>query len=182
MAPAELASFIYQHALPEAVDIEMALRIILEELASRHAPNVVVESAELVSSVRRRLATAPVAPPPGITRLKPDLAELRAELAASEAIQTLHSTDVLVAYSIHLAHGGGIHERPITVETERRSGPAEGVRIVQAAVSQAHGLATAFQGQHYQLADGDVYLSPLDTTHLPSRARRCLREAEEASP
>lgn len=180
MAPAELASFIYQHALPEAVDIEMARRIILEELASRPAQHTVVESGELISLVRRRLATVPVVPPPGITRLKPDLAEVRAELAASEAIQTLHSTGVLVAYGIHLAHGAGLHERPITVETPLRSGPAEGVRIVQAAVSQAYGLATAFQAQHYRLADGDIYLSRLDTSHLPSRARRCLREAVDA--
>ena len=179
MAPSELANFIYQHALPEVVDIEMARRTILEELAARPGQGDVA-SSELISLVRRRLATTPVAPPAGIIRLNPDLGELRAELAASEALQVLSSTGVLISYGVPVVYGAGIHERPIAVETPNRRGQAEGVRIVQASVAQAYGLATAFRGNRYRLADGDVYLSHLNKTYLPSRAQRCLMEAIDA--
>ena len=174
----EQASFIYHHALPEPPDVETAKRILVSYLSA--LPLHKVESSTvLVTQVRLQLAREPGPTPPGEMSIQPDLYELRAELAAREALQLLHASGALVAIG-QFTTGNGPEEQAFSVRNPRRWGGADGVRMFKPAIYHSYRLATGFQGEHVRLSDPDVYLSHIDQQRLPPRARRCIREAIDA--
>lgn len=181
----ELAEFIYTHALPEALDVEAARRLILDEL--RTLPPYRTETAEaLISHVRDRFIAnwgkGPI--PEGQDAIDPDLHAVKAEMAASEALQSLHALGVIVASGDRVVLKGGSTASgdvaKFVVRSPRRSVPVLDVTIPFPAVHYSYRLATPFRGASFRIATGDAYLSHLDQSLLPSRAKRCLQECVDA--
>lgn len=175
MAISDAAQFVYDHALPEAIDIQSAKGIILRYLAEQPR-NVGIKVGDLIGAVCKQLATSAGPPPPGYLSVKPDLNVIRADLAAREAIQQLHGQGALIAHG-QFAGNSGPGEQAISSKTAHSEGAIPDVSISYPEVRQAYSLATAYRGENYLLADGDIYLSQINMKSLPSRARRCLREA-----
>src|SRR5579859_4835187 len=175
MMESELAEFIYTHALPEALDVEATRRLILDEL--RTLPPYRTETAEaLISHVRDRFIAnwgkGPI--PEGQDAIDPDLHAVKAEMAASEALQSLHAVGAIVASGDRVVLKGGSTASgdvaKFSVRSLRRSGPVPDVTIPFPAVHYSYRLATPFRGASFRLATGDAYLSHLDQSLLPSRA------------
>lgn len=175
MSLSEAAQFVYEHALPQSVDIEAAKAAILDYMKDQ--PRVPATRTDgLIAQVRARLAATPGPVPPGYLSVEPDLNALRTELAIHEAIQQLHGQGVLIAHG-QFRTSGGLGERTVVGASTFSRGGIPGVSIPVPELQQGYTLATTFLGQHYLLADADLYLAQLQSDHLPSRARRCLREA-----
>ena len=82
-----------------------------------------------------------------------------------------------------IAVGGEISRNDtvdFTYATERSSGDPTGVRVTLPAVEYAYRLATIYRNEALRLATGDMYLTDIDTSYLPSRAKRCLDECMNA--
>lgn len=168
------ARFIYERVLPQPPDIEVAKRIILSQLAGL-PPYKEESSAMLITQVRLQLAREPGPIPPGQTSIVPDLNEVRAEFAAREALQLLHANGALIAHGPMSARTER-EEQQFTVHNPSSSGPSN-VKLAKPAVYDSYQLATGFRGNQFRLADPDVYLTHIDQARLPSRARKCIREA-----
>ncbi len=172
MNEGELAKFILQHVTPQMTDIEMARRVILEYLGAQ-GMNFVHSENVLVPHVQQKLVKGPGPIPEGMT-IKPDLNEMKAQLAAYQALHLLHTAGALIVAG-PLILGG---QRGFTVENNRGTVPSPQIWIPASYLY--YGLAIPFQGSMFRLASGDVYLSSLDETLLSSRVKRCLQEAIDA--
>ncbi len=163
---------------PSIVDIEMAERAILEELSSSDfADKQYVEGYSIMSRVMRKLHVEPWPVPTGFYDLRPDPNQIKAEIAIMEALQTLHATGSLIAFGSFMHQQ--LEEIRFSVRHAHGGGPIG--EVYRPSMFQAYHLATPFRdGQRIRLASGDVYLSHLDQSRLPSRAKRCLRESIEA--
>lgn len=175
MPLSDAAVFIFEHVLPQAIDVEAAKGIILKYMSEQPRTSA-TPVGFLISAVRSRLATTPGPTPPGYISIDPDVHVLRAELAAREAIQLLHGQGALVAHG-QFTTSSGPDVRAVIGVTSNSRGPVPDVSIAIPEVQHSYSLATAYLGDRFLLADGDVYLSQLDKGRLPSRVRRCLKEA-----
>ncbi|MGH2505074.1 MAG: hypothetical protein ACRDID_21400 [Ktedonobacterales bacterium] len=173
----EQARFIVEHTQPQPPDIEVAKRIIVAYLADL-PPLKAESSAMLVTQVRMQLARDPGPIPPGWSSIVPALNVVRAEFAAREALQLLHASGALIAHG-PLSARVEREEQQFSVQNPTSSGPSNVVLSVPA-VYGFYQLATGFRGAHARLADPDVYLSHIDLSQLPARARMCIREAINA--
>lgn len=171
----EAAQFVYEHVLPQATDVQAAKGTIMEYMKDQPR-GTAVAVGYLFTEVRKRLAPSTGPVPPGYSSVKPDLHELRAELAAREALQQLHGQGALLAHG-QFTTSGGADERSISGVTPHYSGPISDVRIPVPEVRHGYSLAAAYAGEQFVLADGDIYLSQVNRGALPSRVRRCLAEA-----
>jgi len=177
MTEEELKQFVHNYTLPSMVDVEMAKRIILEELnSSSFSDRDAASSDLLMSRVNANLAREPGPTPEGLTRIEPDLNFVKWNIAAREAIQLLHAHGVIIAI------GSSVHYNE---ELQFRIWYLQGNRSLGAAclpvVAPKYRLAAAFREERsFRLTSGDTYLSHLDQSHLPSRTKRCLRESVEA--
>ncbi len=173
----ERKDYIQSHTQPSMFDVEMAKRIILEELSSSaFSDRGVATSDVLISRVIANLHHEKGPIPEGYTMIEPDLNSVKWNIAAREAIQILHATGVIVAIGLpahyneeqgfHFAHPYG------TNPTGKAYYPV---------VAPQYRLAAAFrEEQSFRLSSGDTYLTHLDQSSLPSRTKRCLRESVEA--
>lgn len=176
MNDAEIAAFIYQHTIPQMVDVETAKRALLEFMSQQGTQHVGTQ--ELITAVRQKMGFDRGPIPEGYTEISPDLNETKAKLAAFEAIQLLAASGVLVG-SGQIAYYN--ERQSFGVTSPRYMGAAPGNPSVWIPAAYAfYGLSTTFRNSSFRLADGDVYLSTLDQTHLTSRAKRCLQEAINA--
>ncbi len=167
MNQTELAQFIQQHTAPGMVDTEMAKQAIPSYLSEQDKKYVEVQF--LITAVRQKLGFERGPVPEGYSPISPDLYEIKARVAALEAIQLLHASGAIV----------GAGQIPNYNEQQPFSGNS-GVVVWMPATYPFYGLSTAFRSTMSRLASGDVYLSTLDQTHLTSRAKRCLLETTTA--
>lgn len=173
----ELKEYVHSHTQPSMVDVEMAKRIILEELSSpSFGERGVVTSDALIARVNANLNREKGPTPGGYTGIEPDLNYVKWNIAAREAIQILHATGVIISI------GSPVHyneEQRFSV-THLHGGNGAG-EAYYPFVSPKYRLAAAFrEDQSIRLTSGDIYLSHLDQSRLPSRTKRCLRESVEA--
>lgn len=156
----------------------MAERAILEELSS-FADVPYVEVSSIISRVITRLQVESWPLPAGFLEILPDPNHVKAQIAIMEALQKLHSSGSLVAFGMARTPSEGIHEIRFSV---RHGHGGEGAgEVYLPTLYHAYHLTTPFRdSEHVRLASGNVYLSHLDQTRLPSRAKRCLRESIEA--
>ena len=173
----ELKAFIYEHIQPAVVDIEVAKRVILQQFADSPLPPLApVNTQGLLSHAERAIFQAPGPVPPGYIRTDPSLNELKAQIAAREALLLLHTTGVLIAVDPIPYQS---YDRQVQVYTDTGNhavGP-----FYLPLTHPTYRLATAYrQNQGFRLAGGDLYLSSFNQAHLPSRAIRCLKESGEA--
>ncbi len=173
----ELKEYVHSHTQPKVVDVEMAKRIILEELSSpTFSDRGVITSDVLISRVRANLAREPGPTPEGYIRIEPDLNFVKWDIAAREAIQVLHASGVIIA----IGSPANYNEEQRFSVTHLRGGHGAG-EAYYPSVAPKYRLAAAFrEDQSIRLASGDTYLSHLDQSRLPSRTKRCLRECVEA--
>ncbi len=182
----KLGRYIREHTQPDILDIEIAKQIILEHLSIVQANFEPIGSSQLVSmvSMEKQAFDKPIfveikyAP-----QLKDQLIKLSAELAAREALHSLHANGILIAYgplTVASVPGGHFPEQTsITLPDAYRDNQI--VSITLPCIHVSYGLAAPFRGnQAFRLASGDIYLSSLNQVQLPSRAKRCLRECIDA--
>jgi hypothetical protein len=173
----ELKEYVHNHTQPSMLDVEMAKRIILEELSSSaFSDKGVATSDVLISRVNASLSHEKGPTPEGYTRIEPDLNYVKWSIAAREAIQVLQANGVIIAIGL-----------PVNYNEEQRfsvwhphggNGAGEAYYPV---VAPKYRLAATFrEDQSIRLTSGDTYLSHLDQSRLPSRTKRCLRESVEA--
>ncbi len=172
----ELDAFVREHTQPTALDVEVAKRVILEQLSTTSSSAKPTEPSGLLSHVERALFKSPGPVPAYYDRLDPDLNQLKAQIAAREALLILHATGVLIAFG---SVRDQIETRNVTFYTPHR---IEGFGPVYfPSIHPAYRLASAYQGdQKFRLAGRDIYLSSVNHAHLPSRAIRCLKECGDA--
>ena len=173
----ELKNQIIANIKPSMVDLEMAERAILEEMnASPLADLELIDVASITSRVSTRLRVEPWSVPAGFYDLRPDPNHIKVEFATREALQRLHASGILIAFG-----SPEQNVNPIRFSVRHANG-GDGVgEIYLPSTYPKYHLATPFQnGQRFRLASGNVYLSHLDQSRLPSRAKRCLRESIEA--
>ncbi len=173
----ELKEYVHRHTQPSMVDVEMAKRIILEELnSSSFSDRGVATSDVLIARINANLNREKGPTPEGYTQIAPDLNFVKWNIAAREAIQILHATGIIIAI------GSPVHyneEQRFSV-THLHGGNGAG-EAYYPSVAPKYRLAAAFrENQSIRLASGDTYLSHLDQSRLPSRTKRCLRESVEA--
>lgn len=180
----ELNNFIRDFTTPSTLDIEIAKRKILEYLSMQR-------SVEIVKSEVLSLQAYPpefnqqIPLPPGIDTLRPDLNDIKRQVIACEALQSLHASGVLLAFG-PLVNAGGIYREPeareIRFQVIGSYGSISPLDVVIAipSVHYAYRLSTAFREQNFRLASSDMYLFHLDQTLFHSRAKRCLRESIDA--
>src|SRR5260370_9763891 len=93
----EVKTFIYEHIQPAVVDIEIAKRVILQQFADSSLPPLArVDTQGPLSHAERAISQAPGPVPPGYIRTDPDLNELKAQIAAPEALLFLQATGALI--------------------------------------------------------------------------------------
>jgi len=174
---AELKEYVHRHTLPSMVDVEMAKRIILEELnLSSFSNRGVATSDVLIARVNANLNREKGPTPEGYTQIAPDLNIVKWNVAAREAIQILHATGVIIAIGSPVQYN---EEQKFSV-THFHGGGGAG-EAYYPSVAPKYRLAAGFrEDQSIRLASGDTYLSHLDQSRLPSRTKRCLRESVEA--
>ncbi len=174
MGNPEITHFVVSYVIPGVLDIEMAQRILLEEL-SQQLPGAVLKTEDLTSRVRQKVFSGDGPTKDGYT-FHPVLNQVKSQITVHEALHMLHATGALFA-------SGPLNQPDDTsVGYTHRSGAGGGIDtpIPLAAVHQSYGLTVAFREKYYRLASGDVYLSYLNQTQLTSRAKRCLQEAINA--
>jgi len=178
MANEELNTYIREHTQPTALDIEIAKRVILEQLATASPSTGLIEASGLLSHVERALSQDPGPIPDDYVRSEPDLNSTKAEIAAREALNILHATGILIAFGP--PRPNEIDERRVTLYTAHGSTQSCGP-IYFPSIHVRYRLATAYQGQQkFRLAGGDIYLLYISHSRLPSRAVRCLKECGDA--
>ena len=177
MTEEELKEYVHSHTQPSMVDVEMAKRIILEEISSStFSDRGVITSDTLMSRVNANLNREKGPTPDGYIRIEPDLNLVKWNIAAREAIQLLHATGVIIAI------GSPVHyneEQRFSV-THLHGGYGAGGAYYPSVAPKYRLAATFREDQSIRLTSGDIYLSHLDQALLPSRAKRCLRESVEA--
>lgn len=176
----ELQTYLLTYTKPSLLDIEMAERAILEALSSSPLCEMpYVEVSALSSQVYNRLGIEKWPVPAEFHEVQPDPNRVKTEFATREALQRLHGSGSLVAFGMARTQSEGIDEARFSVRHAHGGGPAGDVFLPT--VYRAYHLATPFRNaERTRLASADVYLSHLDQAHLPSRAKRCLRESVEA--
>ncbi|SRR5258708_6200771 len=174
----ELKNQIIADIKPSMIDIEMAERAILEELSS--SPLADMQYADLsaiLSRVHTKLRVEKWPVPAGLQEVKPDPNDIKTQIATREALQRLHASGTLIAFGCPRQEAEAVLFR---VFHSGGNGPV-GDNVYLPSAYPAYHLATPFRdGERIRLASGDVYLSHLDQSRLPSRAKRCLRESVEA--
>lgn len=173
----ERKDYIHGHTQPTMLDVELAKRIILEELnSSAFSERGVATSDVLISRVIADLHHEKGITPEGYTLIEPDLNYVKWNIAAREAIQTLHASGIIVAIGLP-AH---YNEEQVFHFTHPYGTNPTG-KVYYPVVAPRYRLAAAFRKeQNFRLTSGDTYLSYLDQSSLPSRTKRYLRESVEA--
>ncbi len=173
----ELKKYVRSYTHPSMLDIELAKRIILEELSSpAFSDTEIVTSNILMSRVNANLNRENGPTPEGYTRIEPDLNYVKWNIAAREAIQLLHATGVIIAIGLPVHYN---EEQRISVW--HTHGATVAGEAYYPTVAPQYRLTAAFrENQSFRLTSGDTYLSQLDQSSLPSRTKRCLRESVEA--
>src|SRR3989442_15972743 len=98
MTDEELKQFVHIYTQPSMVDVEMAKRIILEELnSSTFSDRGVTTSEVLIARVSANLSREKGPTPEGYTRIEPDLNSVKWNIAAREAIQILQANGIINA-------------------------------------------------------------------------------------
>jgi len=99
------------------------------------------------------------------------------QIVTREALQRLYASGTLIAFGCARQEAETVLFR---VFHSSGNGPI-GEQVYLPTAYPAYHLATPYRdSEHVRLANGDVYLSHLDQSRLPSRAKRCLRESVEA--
>ncbi len=99
MTREELNAYVREHTQPTALDIEVAKRVILEQLDATTSPATEpIALGGLLSHDERALFQSSGPAPEYYDRLDPDLNQLKAHIAAREALLSLHATGVLIAF------------------------------------------------------------------------------------
>lgn len=176
----ELKTYLPTYTKPSMLDIEMAERAILEELSSSPLAEMpYADSSAILSRVHTRLGVEKWPVSAEFQEVQPDPNRIKTDIATREALQRLHTSGSLIAFGMARTQSEGIDEVRFSVRHSYGGGPAGDVYLPT--VYRAYRLATPFRdGERIRLASGDVYLSHLDQSRLPSRAKRCLRESVEA--
>jgi len=187
----ETRNYIFTRALPNALDIEKAQKMILEHLYAVSQNSAGPRSStELVRSVelQDREFTCPTSTPFGES-LEKELTRVRAEIAAREALVVLQANGVLTAFGQPLALGGITRNeaeiREVKVPQNYNGvysiGNVDRYEVPLPAISLSYRLSARFrEDQAYRLASGNVYLSSLNHGKLPPRAKRCIQECIDA--
>jgi hypothetical protein len=183
----QIKKYILTRTLPNALDVEVAKRILLDHIdfVSQGQNNLELFSgSQLVNVVEQQSAlfANPTSIQPGYENLENTLTSVKAAIAAREALALLQGNGVLIPFGELLTSPGpyahSIEKRFVNVQTIHNIDRYE---VPLPAIQMAYRLATQFrEGQISRLASGDVYLSYLDQGKLPSRAKRCLRECIDA--
>ena len=176
----EVSMFVQTYLHFEALDIEKARRIIVEHLAGL-PPDQDAKTDEwggLTTVVQQRLFAEPVNPPAGVIKFNRELNKVKAQLVAREALQTLQAMGVIISC-------GGLSSNnddrfALAYDVERYRGQPTGIDICLPSAFYSYRLAAAFRDSNSRLISGSNYLSGVDTTHLPSRAKRCMDESMNA--
>lgn len=187
----ECLNYVRTYAQPEGLDIELARQIILDHLhVASQSTSEPLNSSQLLSAVlqQKHKFDKPATVKNGYEPLLEDtLSNIKAELAAREALLSLHLNGVVIAYGgLQVSTDGHSpiqkqvmfnSNRPYPYNTQPESLGA----IDLPSVHFSYRLAALFrEDQTFRLASGDIYLASLDYTKLPSRAKRCLRECVDA--
>ena len=173
----ELKEYVHRYTQPSMVDVEMAKRVILEELNSpSFSERGVATSDVLIARVNANLNREKGPTPEGYIAIEPDLNYVKWNIAAREAIQVLQATGVIISIGSPIAYN---EEQRFSV-THLHGGNGAG-KAYYPFVFPKYRLAATFRAdQSIRLTSGDTYLSHLDQSRLPSRTKRCLRESVEA--
>lgn len=188
----ELIQYVRLNAQPDELDIELAKQTILDHLhivsQSTFEP---VSSSQLLSQVtnQKQLFDKPIPIESGYEPLLKDLlANLRAELAAREALISLHTNGIIIAYGSLMVSTDGHSplQRDLVINNNNQSYYSSSLQqyigsIYLPSIHVSYRLSALFQkSQTYRLASGDMYLASLIQAQLPSRAKRCIRECVDA--
>jgi hypothetical protein len=173
----DLNKYVREQTQPTALDIEAAKRVFFEQVDDATEPSTgLIVPSGILSRIGRALFQERGPIPPYYDRAEPDLNELKAHIAAREALCHLHSIGVLVSFGRTLEQ---VEEQMVVLHHRNGSRPCGPVYLPS--IYHKYRLASAYQGQQrFRLASGDIYLSSINHTHLPSRARRCLKECGDA--
>lgn len=169
----DLNAFVCEYTQPTALDIEIAKRVILEQLAASASPADPLPVEGLLSHTERALFKSPGPVPEYYVRCEPDLNQMKAQIAAREALNILQTTGILIAFGF--PQPNDIDERRVIFYTQYGS-TQSGASVYYPPIYRRYRLAAIYQGQNFRLAGGDVYLLFVNHSRLPSRAVRCLRE------
>ena len=188
----ELIKYVRIHAQPDSLDIEVARQIILDHL------HIVSQSTfdtigfnQLLSVVinQKQLFDKPITVENGYEPLLEDeLGNVRAELAAREALLSLHANGILIACGglITSSDGHSPFQKQVIIKNNNQPYPyyiqPQNIGTIDLpSVHFSYRIAALFRDdQTFRLASGDIYLASLNQAKLPSRAKRCLRECVDA--
>ena len=178
----EFEEFATKYITPTVSDIEAVKCTIIRELSkASHGLTKYIETEQLIRDLGSKLVTNynPIPFPPECSGTDPDLNKARAEIAVREALQFLQSTGALI--SVGPLIDVDRPKQQIWLQALPRSSHIASFSIAYPSVFFGYRLAAPFaQGENFRLASGDIYLSHLNQTFLPSRAKRCLRECIDA--
>jgi hypothetical protein len=151
----ELKEYVHSHTLPSMVDVEMAKRIILEELnSSSFSDRGVATSDVLIARVNANLNREKGPTPEGYMQIAPDLNIVKWNIAAREAIQILHATGVIIAIGSPVYSN---EKQSFNVSTLHNLGTPAGEAYYPSVAIQ-YRLAAAFrEDQSIRLASGDTF-------------------------
>jgi hypothetical protein len=174
---ADLNAYVREHTQPATLDIEIAKRIILEQLAALPPFAEPVQSEGLLSHAERAIFQSPGPVPDGYVQSAPDLNQVKAQIAAREALIILQTMGVLISFGS--PRPDDIGDMRVTFITQYGSTQSGGP-VYFPSLYRRYRLASMHQRQNFRLAGGDVYLLYINHSRLPSRAARCLRECGDA--